>query len=374
MEQAPTPTTTATMPSQPVEKKRYEWIDNARIIAAFLIMFLHLLSKTDFGTIWGSEYIQLLVLNLTYCGRVPLFLILAGYFLSRNITWKKAFDRFFWLLVPLIIWNAIFFYIIENQPFTLKGILPNLLGFNCFFIGSALPIFGNDMPTVPAIGPTWFLRDIMLLSLATPIIDKFKKWIPAMLIIIASLSSFNVPPTPTSCLTPPTVFFYLFGVLLARYRISDAYRIFNPSFTPIVIFGVFVSFLFVSTGRAIHFKGMEVEMFKLKYATCIGMIFGAMIIAHAGVLIEKHLPNLSRKLAPCGPACFLVFVLHDPIFFLLMKVIPSDIWNSFYILLLPIPTFCFITCIFLAMKKYTPWLMPYLGHMKVSKRPLKTNR
>lgn len=371
MDQAPTPTTAATMPSQPVEKKRYEWIDNARIIAAFLILFHHLLSMSSFGGIWGNEYIHFLVRDLTYSGRVPLFLILAGYFLSRNVTWGKSFDRFFWLLVPLVIWNAIFFYIIENQPFTLKGILPNLLGFNCFFIGSTLPIFGNDMPTVPAIGPTWFLRDIMLLSLATPLIVKLKKWIPMILIIIASLTIFNVQPTPKTCLTPPTIFFYLLGVFLVRYKISDAYRIFNPSFTPIVIVAVVISFLFVTAGRVVHLKGMESEMFQTKYASCIGMVLGAMIIAHLGVLIENHLPSVSRKLAPCGPACFLVFVLHTPIFSLLKKVTPPDIWNSFYILLLPIPTFCFITGVFLAMKKYTPWLLPYLGHMKMPKKAAK---
>lgn len=41
--------------------------------------------------------------STTYWGRVPYFLILAGYFLGRKITWGKALDRALWLMIPFVI-------------------------------------------------------------------------------------------------------------------------------------------------------------------------------------------------------------------------------------------------------------------------------
>ena len=102
--------------------------------------------------------------------------------------------------------------------------------------------------------------------------------------------------------------------------------------------------------------------------TLAGGVFGAMMIAYGGVLIERCLPRLSKRLAPCGPACFLVFVLHYPLFFLVAPYVPTWITGSVLIWLLPVVTCAFIIAVFLLMKRYTPWLMPYLGHMKVPKK------
>ena len=41
----------------------------------------------------SSPFLQAVSLHLFYLGRVPFFLVLAGYFLGRNITWNKAFNR-----------------------------------------------------------------------------------------------------------------------------------------------------------------------------------------------------------------------------------------------------------------------------------------
>ena len=50
----------------------------------------------------SSPFLQAVSLHLFYLGRVPFFLVLAGYFLGRNITWNKAFNRAFWLFLGVI--------------------------------------------------------------------------------------------------------------------------------------------------------------------------------------------------------------------------------------------------------------------------------
>lgn len=348
------------------EKKRYEWIDNARIVAAFCIMFHHLLAQTHFGGTFGSEYLHSLAIAAPFSGRVPFFLILAGYFLARNITWSKAFDRFLWLLIPFVIWNAIYCYLVLQHPFTVKGIFTHLLGINC--LGNPhFALLGAEEPQVPDIGPSWFLRDIMFLSLFTPLIVKLKKWIPMYLLMLLAASPLNRTPEAGAFFAPSTVFFYLLGVMLCRYRIADAYRILCPEFTKYVVVGLLFSTTAITVCTYLgiaEYRGVPISG---TFASLVGMVFGALMFAQCGVLIEKHLPNISKRLAPCGPACFLVFMLHQPLFDLLCRALPSSVWNSWYVLLVPVPAFVCIVCFFLLMKKYTPFLMPYLGHMKVAK-------
>lgn len=362
MEQAPTPTTTATMPSQPVEKKRYEWIDNARIIAAFLIMYVHLFLQLPDDNFFNNHTIFSLINDTTFSGRVPFFLILAGYFLGRNITWSKAWDRCIWLLIPLAIWNILWGCKCSLDGGTLA--YERILGIGAIFTPSwSISSIG---PCTPYDIPSWFLRDIMFLSLLTPIISKLKSILPALLIIYAIFyggSHMDTHMRPEIMLVPDTCFFYFLGVCLSSLKIQDAYKIFNTRFTPVLIVLLIASIYFsINANHAAEAK-FPISIF--------GQLIGAMMIAHFGVLIEQHLPKLSSKMAPLGPSCFLVFMLHYPFYCLMDRIFPDCIRQSYWMLLIPIPTFILISGFFLAMKRYTPWLMPYLGHMKLPKKTAK---
>lgn len=343
----------------PAEKKRYEWIDNARIVAAFLIMYVHVPLFFPADAFFNNSTISTLLFDTTFRGRVPFFLILAGYFLARNITWAKALDRFIWLFVPFTLWNilmGVMLYLLK-QPVSWHG----LWGIGSIFKAEWCP-FGHGI-SMPFLSPSWFLRDIMILSLLTPLIIRLKRILPAILVLYAIFWRNNDPNLHIGMnitLAPETCFFYLLGVCLVSFRIDDAFRIFNKRFTPVcavllvaaVVFGIWIH----------HGLAMDFPI------TLLGMLVGAMMIAHSGVLIEKHLPKLSKMMAPLGPACFLVFMLHIPVFIVIEGIIPKSIMHSPWSLMLPFPTFAFICIFFLLMKKYTPWLMPYLAHMKIKPR------
>ncbi len=341
----------------PPVKKRYEWIDNARIVAAFLIMYVHWRWRMDMPDSDGHFILKNYVSFSSLYGRVPFFLILAGYFLGRNITWKKAWDRFLWLLIPFAIWNAIAYAAarISGQP---AESITSILGLG--------PVFSRDFfaidptATVPVIVPSWFLRDIMILSLITPLLAKIKPLLAFGICFAGACSAFSFPLDQAVTLNPATCIFFCLGVCLSNYRIDDAYRILNHRFTWVALL-LYVAASYLSLHESIaHHQGMG--------ATLFGMLLGALMIAYTGVLIEKHLPRVSKYVAPCGPACFLVFMLHYPILTAIYTWAPRWLVDSYAALLVPIPVFIFIVTFFLLMKRYTPWLMPYLGHMKLPKK------
>ncbi|MCQ2366216.1 MAG: acyltransferase [Akkermansia sp.] len=350
-------------PVRKEEKKRYEWIDNARIVAAWMIACAHMPFLFPFNSYASCSLAHKLTMDSVYHGRVPFFLILAGYFLGRKITWSKAFDRALWLLIPFFIWNFLY-YAWTHHALHLDLLqtfydVPKMLGVGAVF-DKNWTICGLA-PIQPSIGPTWFLRDIVVLSLITPILAKFKK---ALLVIVAIVcvlfAECDQTDAPVVLLLPATCAYYCLGISLSNYTINDAYLILNKRFTPFVVTGFLAAVCYV-----ICSEYMELPPFP---CTLLGGAFGALMIAQCGVLIEKHMPKLSKRLAPCGPACFLVFVLHMPLLRTLADILPREFCSGVWVWSFTVLCCGVIIAIFLLMKRYVPWLMPYLGHMKVPKK------
>lgn len=343
----------------PPVKKRYEWIDNSRVIAAFLIMYVHLPLALPQENFFNTALVDYSLHHTKYSGRVALFLMLSGYLYSRNAAWGKTLDRFFWLLVPFVLWiviiTAVYWALgmpVSHNPFEVFGIgavfHPSLV------ISSA----GPTWPTVDV--PAWYMRDMLPLTLLTPVFLRFRRFLPLVLFFFALLYTGDKYMNPRLILAPSTCFFFLVGICLSRFKFEDGYRLFTDRLTPVVI-AAFLAALGICVWHT-KFNGPGISI------TLLGMLTGAMMIAHCGVMIEKHFPRLSKRLAPLGPASFLVFMVHYPIFEIVKYFCPA-LTRSLWVVALPIPTFIVIVTLFLLMKRYTPWLMPYLGHMKIAKKP-----
>lgn len=339
-------------------KKRYEWIDNSRVIASFLIMYVHLHFDFPNTSIITNEVARLFWVESTYSGRVAMFLMLSGYLFGRHASLSKTLDRFVWLLIPYLLWNFIIFGIYYTTTSMPSQNIWSLLGIGAIFdtkwtitsVGACPPILNV---------PSWYMRDMLPLTLITPLLVRFKKYLPVALILFMLFQPSRLYMNPAVIMAPSTCFFYAVGICLTRFKIEDGYRLFNDKTTP--LFVVLLIAACVASLNHTLFQGRPVRI------TIIGMLVGAMIIAHFGVMIEKHLPKLSRKLAPLGPASFLVFMIHFPFFDAIYHFIPG-IRSSLWMFFIPIPTYVIIVTIFLTMKRYTPWLMPYLGHMKIKKK------
>ena len=201
-----------------IPKKRVAWIDVSRVLAALLIMYVHL----------SSPLLKTTGIHLFYNGRVPFFLVLAGYFLARNITWNKAVDRALWLFIPYMIWNVLYLFLL-SLPAGSSFQLADLAGIRDVFLpGMDLFSFGSESPDVPPIGPSWFLRDIIILTLLTPLLARIKiLLLPALLLFF---SFCNMAPDPLVTLSVGSCAFYLLGVVLSSRRIDDIHLVLNKKF------------------------------------------------------------------------------------------------------------------------------------------------
>ncbi|UQT44725.1 hypothetical protein M5E88_19835 [Akkermansia muciniphila] len=111
--------------------------------------------------------------------------MLAGYFLGRNITWNKAFNRALWLFIPFMFWNVLYVLLVlphDGAPFRLE----NLVGIRDVFLPGINLFPADDSHAVPPIGPSWFLRDIIILTLLTPLLVRVK------ILLFLRCSSFSV--------------------------------------------------------------------------------------------------------------------------------------------------------------------------------------
>lgn len=325
-----------------IPKKRVVWIDVSRVLAALLIMYVHL----------SSPLLKTTGVHLFYNGRVPFFLVLAGYFLARNITWSKAFDRTLWLFIPYMIWNVLYLLISSVHghtpfPFTdLAGIKDVFLPGLSFF---PFDKYGTDFPP---IGPSWFLRDIMILTLLTPLIIRVKILVVPALILFFSFC--NMAPDPLVTISIGSCAFYLLGVALSSRRIDDIHLVLNEKFSIVFCLGILVSFVMV----LLHASGI----ISLWTETVPGMLLGVMLIMYAGIWMEKRLPRAAAKIALLAPVCFLTFMLHMPIY----ECLPPFMKFGTFAVFTPLMAFAVIALFYFALKRFTPFLLPYLAHVKKS--------
>lgn len=323
-----------------IPKKRVAWIDVSRVLAALLIMYVHL----------SSPLLKTTGIHLFYNGRVPFFLVLAGYFLARNITWNKAVDRALWLFIPYMIWNVLYLFLL-SLPAGSSFQLADLAGIRDVFLpGMDLFSFGSESPDVPPIGPSWFLRDIIILTLLTPLLARIKILLPPALLLFFSFC--NMAPDPLVTLSVGSCAFYLLGVVLSSRRIDDIHLVLNKKFGVVFCVSILVSSAMV----LLHSAGI----LSLWTETVAGMLLGVMLIMYAGIWMEKRLPGVAARIALLAPACFLTFMLHLPIY----ECLPSSMKFGAFSLFTPLLAFTAIVLFYFALKRFFPFLLPYLAHVK----------
>lgn len=227
-----------------------------RFPLAFGIVLLH--SNVEIGE-------EVLVPRMVWEIFVPFFFAISGYLYFYRIDIfdrKKYLDktkkRFWSLLLPYIIWNIIaipFMTLLRSGTLMQQGgvnsILHDLLNsianpvkvFWGTYEVTNVDIFGNDIYSLWCMDfPLWFVRDLMIICLFTPIIYWFVKklgiWGMVMLFIPVAM---GLRPVVTPRLT--SLFYFMFG---AFFSINSK----NISIKKTYIMGImgFIAIVFVSIG------------------------------------------------------------------------------------------------------------------------------
>ena len=233
---------------------QFDIIRQLRFPMIVLVTFAHSYGHVaeDFNLLtsdWNTyEFLKLLVSQTLVKVAVPVFFIMSGYLFFSNVKeWNltvyksKILRRVKTLLIPYLIWNLLM--VLKLKTFSWSffwNYIPEA--------GKQIDWFGSEHYLVaPANMPLWFLRDLIVVSLLTPIIyigvRKVGYWLIAVLTILY-LS--GVCPF-ISGLSAYAVYFFTLGSFLGIRKhdlIETAMCVEVPTYILSIILGIAMLFTY----------------------------------------------------------------------------------------------------------------------------------
>lgn len=197
-----------------------------------LIVITHAIIESN---CWGAEYYYILFFRTFTRIAVPIFFIISGYLLFSNYEYKKIIKRTKTVFLPFILWSLIslsIFLILESIPST-SSFVNTKISLN---IESILYyIFVK-----PINGALWFLRDLYILILFSPvikIINRNKYILKSIIVLLFLIWIIDIKYT----FLIESSLFFLIGDAIAVQKsnvfIIDKTRRFNNK-TLLIIFGL----------------------------------------------------------------------------------------------------------------------------------------
>lgn len=201
---------------------QFEVISQLRLPMIILVTFAHSYGRVEDGfslimSEWNTyEFLKLLVSQTLVKVAMPVFFIISGYLFFANVNqWnanpykQKMLRRFKTLLVPYLIWNL------------LMAVKLKAFSWSMFWVywkpaGVQIDWFGEEqLMTAPANMPLWFLRDLIVVSLLTPIIYIIVRKLGCWLMALLTLLYLSGICTFIPGLSAYAVYFFTFGAFLS---------------------------------------------------------------------------------------------------------------------------------------------------------------
>lgn len=277
-------------------------IDIARLCAAFLIVLFH--AGESYSMAGGPDFAGsppwMIVGDLSLWGRVPFFFFLAGCFAARSLAKAGASSSDFiskrlkGLGIPYLFWNAVSLAMLwvalrAGASFTGGPVLD---------AGAAFAKL-TGIGALPANGPLWFVRDLILVSLIAPFLRKLGPWL-----LIPSVALIILPEIPREwmelgCPRPSSFGYFGIGMLLHYLPKGTFGKLFpKPGLGLLLCLGL----------GAIH------SIWHLPPSRFAGVSVGAMGILLAGCYIHRAFPRVADFLSRHAGASFIVFAANVPFF------------------------------------------------------------
>ena len=227
---------------------QYKIFRQLRFPMIVLVTFAHSYGgvEEDFSLLmsdWSTyEFLKLLISQTLVKVAMPVFFIMSGYLFFANVdVWNfKVYKTKIWrriktLLIPYLIWNL------------LMAIKLKTFSWSIFWVywapaGSQIDWFGWELlMTAPANMPLWFLRDLMVVSLLTPIIyiliNKLGYWLMGLLTILYLSGVYAFIPG----LSAYAIYFFSFGAFLSIRKMDlvvSLKRVEIPAYVLSVLFAI----------------------------------------------------------------------------------------------------------------------------------------
>ncbi len=327
-------------------KDRIVAVDVLRVLLGLSVMLYHLASWGNMGG-WLTPQLAGAVPCL-FGSASATFFLLAGYFACRNITWKKALDNSFWCLAPFLLWNTlniVVWYFRGSLPpgstwYSLLGVDDLLCGFISLHEGNCAPLNG----------PLWFMRELTLLFLLSPILFRWARWLFPLLLVLSVLPP-CVPYFTSAAyvytLSPFSLALFTAGCFL-RSLPGERQRWLLEFYHPWYVLGFFASMLvlrFCCGLGAGHSFVLQLLAFWALY--------------QLARWVELRIPGVRRAALALAPVTFLTFATHH----ILCPWLPFQ--GTDWVLLCPLALLGLLTLVFYAMKRWCRPLLHLVAHYKL---------
>ena len=367
-------------------------LDALRFPLAVMVVVIHSsISKDyhlpDYTALSGTDIcvaLQILFSHVVCHVSVPVFFMMSGYFFfykaeKFDVTTylSKLKSRIYTLLIPYILWNTLYIFyivlrklagvIIKGKP--LEGILEYFsqhqwlhMYWDCNvwaldrmnWLGYNTPLNG------PILVPMWFLRDLMVIVVLTPILypllRRFGKLTLTLLAIFYITRIWPVLPGSF----PTAAFFFAFGAYFSIHRevmVDKLYRIRIPVYL-ICIPLLILTFLWDGTHTRIG-----------QYIYPFFIIAGVIsVICLATNLVPKGYLNFCNRLSPttffiyAGHAVFGLYITY----FILKRIIPQSNLDENWLLitlkylLTPVMATSICLVVYVVLERWSPKLLSLL--------------
>ena len=354
-----------------IEKSDSRLITFMRFPLSVLIVYGH----TNFGprdtNIMRVLYDDFLLQTICMTS-VSVFFFIAGFLLFRTkdqygpaeyrTTVKK---RALTLLIPYFIWNMASYYV--RYPL---GQVENDYGYFNFYrilweYGDAQYLcWGSFYDFVdfwcPALAVFWFLRDLMVLIIISPIIWCVVKCLPNWLLIPAGLVVAIFPGFPWPIITASSIFYFSLGCFFGIKRINIC------EFVKKYKYIIMVCFVFLSVYRLSGFYNPADILRPLHHTAGIGMMLYIGSVMSRNEIFYGRMSNLEG-------ASFMVYAFHmfpllSPVYELFDKLalVPymGNVWGTIHIVLRVVMS----VGLFMIFRKWMPTVCGLLTGGRLSRK------
>ena len=203
-------------------------ISQLRLPLIILVTYAHSYGQVEEGyrllsSDWDTyQFLKLLVSQTLVKVVVPVFFIVSGYLFFANVReWsvnvyrQKIIRRFKTLLLPYLLWNLMMAVKLRTFSWNMFWVYGDHAGMQIDWLGN------ENWMTAPANMPLWFLRDLMVVSLLTPIIyillKRFGWYVmtPLTLLYLSGLGAFAIPG-----LSMYSMFFFSLGAFVSIRKVD----------------------------------------------------------------------------------------------------------------------------------------------------------
>jgi surface polysaccharide O-acyltransferase-like enzyme len=264
------------------------------------------------GTPFLISFVQNLISNVLARIAVPLFFLISGVLFFRNFELKSSIikrklqTRVKTLLIPYVLWNlsALFLYLVLqsipsfSQYFS--GYSKRIIDYKLYDYLNAFLAFQKTANS-PAVYQFWFIRDLMILILLSPIFWLLVDNIP----ITGLLSFFGIwffnPKIPVFNLSYYAIFFFYLGAVIS---------VMDFQLNRIDVYGKWITLIYVILAVFNAILWMENTPF-CDYIHRLIILPGILSVWYMAGKIDQYV-TIKHLLIWLSGSSFFVYAIHEP--------------------------------------------------------------